>query len=279
MAIRENFKEGPVEGIRVGRFGRGINTTAVLYRIGATLVDCGPPNQWRHVKRFLGERPVLTVLLTHHHEDHAGNASRLQARGAEILAPEKALAPLKDGFAMLAYRRIIWGRPKRVQAGALPGKAELEDGSHLIPIPAPGHSPDLTCFHSPRHGWLFGGDIYIAGRLKYLRSDENLEQQIESLKRAVELDFKVLFCTHRGVVADGRAALRQKLDNLVSLRQEARDLAGRGVGAREITRRLLGEEDFMYHLTRGQYSKLNLILGCLNGVPESGDAAAEGKRH
>ncbi|MEJ2366936.1 MAG: MBL fold metallo-hydrolase [Acidobacteriota bacterium] len=150
MAIRENFKEGPVEGIRVGRFGRGINTTAVLYRIGATLVDCGPPNQWRHVKRFLGERPVLTVLLTHHHEDHAGNASRLQARGAEILAPEKALAPLKDGFAMLAYRRIIWGRPKRVQAGALPGKAELEDGSHLIPIPAPGHSPDLTCFHSPR---------------------------------------------------------------------------------------------------------------------------------
>ncbi len=99
MPIRERYKLGKVEGARVGRFNRGINTTFIIYRIGNNLVDCGPSNQWRAVKRFVDEQPVETILLTHHHEDHSGNAARI-AKQNQItpFAPELSQKKLSGGF-------------------------------------------------------------------------------------------------------------------------------------------------------------------------------------
>ena len=43
----ERIEHHEVEGIRVGRFGSQINTTCIVYRLGSTVIDVGPPNQWR----------------------------------------------------------------------------------------------------------------------------------------------------------------------------------------------------------------------------------------
>jgi hypothetical protein len=45
MPIREPLAFRDVRGVRVGRFGFGINSTAPVYRIGPTVIDAGPPNQ------------------------------------------------------------------------------------------------------------------------------------------------------------------------------------------------------------------------------------------
>jgi hypothetical protein len=76
-------------------------------------------------------------------------------------------------------------------------------------------------------------------------------------------DFDLLFCSHRGVVENGRDALTRKLDNLVALCDQVRELHDTGLGVRQITRKLLGREDQMAVMTRGHFSRRNLIASCL----------------
>ena len=56
MPIRKEYRfdngEHSVLGTRVGRFNLGINTTFIVYRMGDTLIDTGPSNQWREVSRY-----------------------------------------------------------------------------------------------------------------------------------------------------------------------------------------------------------------------------------
>jgi glyoxylase-like metal-dependent hydrolase (beta-lactamase superfamily II) len=263
MAVVERLEHREVEGVRVGRFTSKINTTCIVYRWGETVIDVGPPNQWRWVREFVEERQARRVLVTHHHEDHSGNLAAVgRATGAELLGAPEALEPLASGFRLQAYRRLIWGRPGRVEAAPLPESVPAGEGS-LTPVSTPGHSPDMTCYLEPERGWLFTGDLYIASKPRYLRADENISEQIRSLKKILALDFELLFCSHRGVVEEGRAALQAKVDYLVDLRERARRLHDQGLGSREITRRLLGREDFMSWITALHFCKRNLIRSCL----------------
>ena len=262
--LPERFEHEGVEGLRAGRFNIGINSSCILYRLGSTLVDTGPPNQWLVVRRFLEERDVERVLVTHHHEDHSGNAARLkQEMHAEVFVPRTGLELMDRGFRLRPYQRLIWGAPDRLKARATPDETILQDGSRLRAIFAPGHSPDMTCYLEPDHGWLFTGDLYIASKPRFMRVDEDVDEQIDSLRRVLDLEFETLFCAHRGVVTDGRRAIRAKLDYLVSLREEVRQLhdGGRSIGG--ITRMLLGREGLMSLASFYHFSKRNLVRGCL----------------
>jgi glyoxylase-like metal-dependent hydrolase (beta-lactamase superfamily II) len=260
----ERFEHEGVEGLRAGRFDIGINSSCIVYRLGTTLVDTGPPNQWPVIRRFLEEREVRRVLVTHHHEDHSGNAARLKTEmRAEVFAPERGLRAMSGGFRLRPYQHLIWGAPGRVRLGPSPEVTSLEGGMSLRAIPAPGHSPDMTCYLEPERGWLFTGDLYIASKQKFLRADEDVDDQIDSLRRILDFDFDTLFCAHRGVVTDGRRAIRAKLDYLVELRGEVRRLHGEGRSVGEIRRILLGRETLMSLLTLYHFSKTNLVRGCL----------------
>jgi glyoxylase-like metal-dependent hydrolase (beta-lactamase superfamily II) len=273
MAEHERLRHGDIEGLRVGRFGGRVNTTCILWRIGDALVDTGPASEWRPVRQFAAERPLRVVVVTHHHEDHAGNLARLAATGtAQILAPSESLDALADGFPLQVYRRLIWGRPRRVRAAPLPALVDLTDGSALEPVLLPGHSPDMTCFLERRRRVLFSADLYVARRQRYLRADESLTGILDSLRRALELDFDTLLCAHRGVVEDGKDHLRQKLMYFEELYDRAAALAETGLGVTEIPRRLPGPEDSVSRLSLLHYSKRNLIRGCLGAAPDAASA-------
>lgn len=261
MPTLQRLRHGDVEGPRVGRFKGPINTSCILYRHGDTVIDTGPPNQWRAVRKFLEERQVRRVVVTHYHEDHAGNLGRVPE--AELLAPAASLRPLSEGHFLRPYQRLIWGRPPTVEAQPVPGKIELPHGGRLRAIATPGHSADSTCYLDAQRGHLFSGDLFISTRTRYLRKDENLPAQIASLRSVLELDFDTLLCAHRGVIADGKGALRRKLDTLESLCEEVAALHDQGLDARQITRRLLGREDGMTWWTGLHFSKKQLVEGCL----------------
>ena len=250
--------------MRFGRYEFGISSSCIVYRIGSTVIDTGPPNQWRLIRKFLSERDVDRVAITHHHEDHSGNGARLERdMNAEVFLPSEGVDFMKRGFPLRAYQRIIWGVPVRFQAQTVPDELALERGLLLRAIPAPGHSPDMTCYLEPNQGWLFTGDLYIASRPLFLRADENLNDQIESLRSVLELDFETVFCAHRGVVGNGREALKAKLDYLVSLRDEVRELHAEGRSVSAIKRMLLGRERLTSFITLFHFSKKNLIEACL----------------
>jgi glyoxylase-like metal-dependent hydrolase (beta-lactamase superfamily II) len=264
MGIVRRFTYKGVVGLRTGRFDLELNTSAVLYRLGTTLIDTGPPNRWPQVRGFLQELPPKRVLLTHHHEDHSGNAARIQtAFGAEILAHPAALPELLTGWRLRPYQRLFWGRPARLTAQPVPDVVELEDGVRLQTLSAPGHADDLVCYLEADRGWLFTGDLYIGSRPRYLRRDENLPLQIESLRAILQHDFKTVFCSHRGVVTEGYQAMEEKLNYLEEFCEQVEDLYDRGVSIREITRRLLGREDSTSLATLGHFTKQNMVRGCL----------------
>ncbi|MBS2033937.1 MBL fold metallo-hydrolase [bacterium] len=262
----ERLAFGRLQGIRVGRFHTGVNSAAVVFRLGTTLIEAGPPNRWKQVRQFATEQPVETVLITHHHEDHSGNAGHLRQQfGARVLAPEEALAPLRDGFPIHFYRRVMWGVPPRVEAEGLKDFARFEDasGNRWQAIPCPGHSPDMCSFLETREGWLFSADLYVASRVRYAPRGHRLDQEVESLDRVLALPFAELFCAHRGHVAGGRQALLAKRDYLAELLARAQDLRRRGYSVREISGRLLGAEDYVSLLTGFHFCKANLLRACL----------------
>jgi glyoxylase-like metal-dependent hydrolase (beta-lactamase superfamily II) len=265
MGLVERIEHEGVEGIRVGRYANKINTTCVLYRVGDTIIDTGPPNQWPAVRRFLREKPVGQVIVTHHHEDHAGNLGLIVREfGCPVLAPAASLQPLEHGFHLQLIRRIVWGSPRaRVRARALPDEILLGPGSHLVPIATPGHSPDLTCLLEPQRGWLFAGDLFIAPKILYLRRDEDLRVMMDSLRLIQGYDFDTVFCSHRGIVPDGKKGLKKKLENLEALCEQAGTLYRAGASSGEITRRLLGKESLMSWISAGDFTKKNLIDACL----------------
>jgi glyoxylase-like metal-dependent hydrolase (beta-lactamase superfamily II) len=268
MGILRRFAYREVEGLRTGRFDLEVNTSAVLYSIGSALIDTGPPNRWLQVREFLKERPPEHVLLTHHHEDHSGNGARIQAEfGAQILAHPAALPELAAGWRLRPYQHIFWGRPPQLAAQPVPEVVELKDGLRLQTLRTPGHADDLVCYLEPERGWLFTGDLYIGSRPRYLRQDENLELQIESLHAILNHDFKVVFCGHRGVVPEGYRAIEEKLDYLLNLCEQVRNLHRKGLSVREITRSLLGREDLTSLATLGHFTKGNLVRGGLAGEP------------
>ncbi|MCG8472135.1 MAG: MBL fold metallo-hydrolase [Desulfobacterales bacterium] len=264
MSIREIIDHDSARALRIGKYNKGLNTTTMAWRIGDTLIDSGPSNQWPSLKSFVIQEGVKKVLLTHHHEDHAGNgANILSELHLPIFAEEKAAACIRKGHSLKPYQKIVWGPSTPFQPQILISPFDAGGGHTLTPIAAPGHSDDLTCFLDKERGWLFAGDLYIADRLIYLRADENLSEMLQTLGKIKKLDFKTLFCAHRGVVEDGPAALGRKHAYLLELQENAKSLHSQGLSLRQITRNLLGKEDFTSFATGFHFCKKNLIKACL----------------
>lgn len=268
MTVRNtyDYENGPhsVHGFRTGRFDFGINTTFIIYRIGTTLIDAGPTNQWSTIKRVLKPLNIDTLLITHHHEDHSGNANRIsKLKKLTPYAPALGQAKLAKGYPTPLIQKLIWGSPLKVETQTLPDQLIINQDSasetEVIAIPTPGHAKDLTCLFLPEQKYLFSGDMYISKSLKYLRIDENLTQLIQSLQKLIALDFEILFCPHRGIVEEGKKALQEKLENLLTLCRKSQELMKQGLNEGEIINQLLGPEDGLAKLSKFNISKGNLI--------------------
>jgi ribonuclease/clavin/mitogillin len=86
---------------------------------------------------------------------------------------------------------------------------------------------------------------------------------LDSLRRVLELDFTLMFCSHAGMVKDGKAALRRKIDFWENVQDRAREMRQTGHSLESIRDQVLGVEGRMTPITRGHFSKLNLIKSLL----------------
>ncbi|SEA32432.1 MBL fold metallo-hydrolase [Microbulbifer marinus] len=263
MSVLDSFRYQDLDALRVGRFNLGINTSFIVYRLQDTIVDTGPSNQWKYVKPFVQGAPFSQLLLTHHHEDHSGNAGAIhRLTGVQPLAPAATAEILKRGFRIPPMQKLIWGSAGKAKAAVHPDEVCIGQES-VTPIFTPGHAKDMTCYLLRDRGWLFSADLYIANYLKFLRIDEHIPTLMESIHTVLEHDFDVILCPHRGVVESGKQRLREKLDYLLNLAGQAQELEQQGLGIEAITHRLLGKENMMSVLSRYNFSKRNLVTSCL----------------
>jgi glyoxylase-like metal-dependent hydrolase (beta-lactamase superfamily II) len=259
------FDYGDISYFRMARtfLGRALYWTGV-YLVDGLLVDSGPPNLARDVRRLVGELGVRQCATTHHHEDHSGNHG--------LLARELGITPLAHSAAVAQlaapetnpqlYRRVAWGARRPARVTPLSDLLETPRFAFQV-IHTPGHAADHVALFEPERRWLFSGDLYLAPRLRYLRADEDVYAMMDSLRRVLALEPRVLFCQHRGRVEGGAARLRLKLEFLVELGERIHMLHHRGWSEGAIGRALPGSDLFWRVWTGGDFSKRNFVRAFL----------------
>ena len=255
---------GPVEYFALARSiaGRALLTTGV-YFVDGLLIDTGPPNARDELRKILDRVSVRQVVLTHHHEDHAGNVEvAAEAAGAEALAHPLALPLLQRPPPLPAYRRIYWGTPSPCSAEPLGEELQTEHHRFRV-LHIPGHAPDQIALHEPDQGWLFVGDLFLGIRRNLLFEYEDITATIASLRSVLSIRDCMLFCQHLGGYSSHHTNLGKKLDFLLGLQREAVVRHEEGRSIREITRVLGIRDTWLRLISRGELSGRNLIRGLL----------------
>lgn len=256
---------GPVTAYRVSRavFGRPIRW-AFAYLVDGLLIDTGPPATAREIVTALQGQHLTQVLNTHQHEDHFGASAMLYREyGVVPMAPAMVVPLLASPPRIEFYRRLVWGQPESVAARAVEGNRVSTNHHRFCLIHAPGHSFDHHILFEPDRRWLFSADLYLAERARYLRTGEDLGRLMDSLRLAVGLAPDALYCAHAGLVTDATTALESKITYWDDIIKETDALREQGLTAEGIRDRLLGSEGMMTRVSRGHFSKLNLIRAAL----------------
>ena len=78
--------------------GRLVGYDVSAYLVRGVLIDTGFPHVAREFARFLDEKlqTIRGVIVTHWHEDHAGNAALVAARGLPVAIAPSTLAQLAE---------------------------------------------------------------------------------------------------------------------------------------------------------------------------------------
>ena len=137
--------------------GYGVNV--YLYR--GVLIDSGFPGARRDVSRLLRELSPRGAVITHGHEDHAGNVQAVAERGVPLWRSPLTPAVMRDSVSMAAYRRITWGRMHRQES-----PVTAFDPAPLEPLHTPGHSPDHHVVWDPEREVMFSADLYLAVKVR-----------------------------------------------------------------------------------------------------------------
>ena len=233
-------------------------TTSVGYDVSAyivrgMMVDTG----FRHVAgdldRALAELQPRGIIVTHWHEDHAGNAPSLASRFPMWMSPYTE-AKLRERQQVKLYRHFTWGRPKRLEASATP----LDIGP-LRAIATPGHSPDHHAVFDDETRTLISGDLWLGVKVRIMGYDENPYEIVQSLTRTIALEPERMFDAHRGLVENPVAALAAKrswLEETVGAIERRLDA---GDSVNQILKEVLGGDERTAIVSQGEYSRRNLV--------------------
>jgi len=252
--------------LRMARTYRGREILPVYcYAIGGTLVDTGISSVGDEVEEAARRAKVERVVLTHHHEDHSGNAARLAALGAEVLATAPGVRLVAHDLPRRFYQHVLWGEADPVAAREVGREVPLGRLTARV-VAAPGHSVDQLALHVPERGWLLSGDAFAAERVKVFRGDEDFHESCATLERFLALDFDALLCAHRPRFTGGKEAIRGKLAWLRELEGRVKESRAKGRSVRRIVRELgIEPSSSFFVITFGDVTTANLVRSILRG--------------
>ena len=173
MRLIRHYKFGPVHGYKVGWSAVGSPVMSTFFYIHYThMIDTGLSHMRREILEIASSHELQKILLTHHHEDHSGNAASISKKlDIPVFGHEQAAHKMKTPYKILPYQHYMWGKTTPLLMKTVPAVVE---GKHvrLIPVETPGHSRDHLAYHDAENGILFSGDLYLADEIKFFRSDE-----------------------------------------------------------------------------------------------------------
>jgi glyoxylase-like metal-dependent hydrolase (beta-lactamase superfamily II) len=247
--------------------GRAVGYKVSAYMMHDVLVDTGFPGVREELVRAVRALKPRGVVVTHWHEDHAGNVPGLDALGLPMRMHAGCVAMLRARPAIRPYRRIVWGRTGRV---SWPFKRF--DPAPLEIIETPGHTDDHVAVWDAERRILASGDLFLGVKVRVAHLHESPRALLASLRLVAALEPRILLDPHRGVVEHATNRLHAKIDWMEEMIGEIQTLAAKGCSEREIQRRVLGREAFVGRMSFGEYSKRSLVRAVLREaeMPERG---------
>jgi glyoxylase-like metal-dependent hydrolase (beta-lactamase superfamily II) len=267
MHIVNSKKFGEIEAFQLGYGQVGLPLMSVyVYIIDGVIIDTGQSNMRQYIIQLLRNIQPHKILLTHHHEDHSGNALALsRLHQIKILGHPLTAQKMSAKLKILPYQRYIWGKSENVEVKPYDTAIESQRFT-LRPIHTPGHSKDHTVFMEEKNGWLFSGDLYLGERIKFFRSDEKIYDQIDSLKKMCGYDFDSLFCAHNPCLKKGKPKLELKLQFLEDIVGRVQMLRAKGLTENAIIKSMDPNKDrWVKLMTMGNVSFANMVKSAYRG--------------
>ncbi len=165
----------------------------------------------------------------------------------------------------MPYCQITWGEPPASKAIPIGAEISTDHYSFQV-IHTPGHCPDHISLLEPKQGWLFAGDLYLSEKVTALRSDEDVNIMLQSLKKLLDYDFEMLFCASGRVVESAaKPAVKAKIAYWEEQREQIMRLHDEGLSEDEILTQLYGRESALFAPSEGDFGKIHLIRSFIHG--------------
>ena len=243
--------------------GRLAGYEVSAYVVRGVLIDTGAPRARRDMLAAVRRLAPRGAVITHCHEDHAGNAAELAALDVPLIMDPSCESALRDPEPIGAYRRLVWG-----SVTPLAAPVHTFDPAPLTVLPLPGHTDEHLVVWDAERRILAGGDLFLGVKVRVAHGSESPRRLVASLRAAAALEPRLLLDAHRGAVYEPVPLLEAKIAWMDGVIGEITDLHARGISEREIARRVLGREELVGWVSRGEYSKRALVHAVLHRDPE-----------
>lgn len=254
---------GDVVRLRMSTWrSRSINYEVSAYLTRHVLVDCGFPDAARELAALLDDLGPRGAVITHAHEDHAGNVALLARRGIPIAISDASLAEVRAGRRIRAYRRYTWGQPRPFTGTFTPYVPDA-----LQAIAAPAHAPDHRILWDAERETLFSADLWLGVHAKIMHTHEDPRGLVRDLRAAAALRPARMFDAHRGLVRSPVRALNAKADWMERTIGVIERRVHDGWSDRVILRAVLGGEEWAGYVSRGEYARANLVRSVRASMP------------
>jgi glyoxylase-like metal-dependent hydrolase (beta-lactamase superfamily II) len=243
------------------RWSRAFGYTVSAYVYRGLVIDTGFPDVAGDFGVLLDRVRPAGVVLTHHHEDHAGNIPVVVRRDIPVATAAATRAALRAGERAGLYRRVVWG--------TMPPLATAPvgfDPDALTLLHTPGHSADHHAAWDAEREVLFAGDLFLGVRVRVARPGEDPRLLARSLRAAAELRPRVMFDAHRGAVPEPARALAAKADWIEATIAAIDRRLAEGWDDAAIARDVLGPEDFVGYVSLGDLSRRNFVRAVRAGA-------------
>ncbi len=256
------FSEKTVKNVHIGKGTvklRNFQLEVYCFVTDGILIDTGAKTLERDLLPFFAKHDIDKIVITHHHEDHTGNAAFLQENyQLPIYMSDEKIDECRKKAEYPLYRKVFWGKRDPFLAQPI-GKTFSSRTFTWDVIKTPGHAIDHIALFNKETGQLFTGDLYCYEKTKVVLPEESISTIITSIKKVLTYDFDEVFCSHAGYIKNGREVLSRKLDYLLELQEKILKLYQEGKSIRQITKTIFLQKFPITIFSFGEWSPANIV--------------------